>query len=110
LAPAVENLGLSTRQRAGGRLVLGVVAQTRRQIGNPPGAGLGHRNVLDLRSQPVDLDAKVLLEREFDRIIDRQAADDAGWLLGLALRQCRWLAECGQKKKRPGNVSNDVAH
>ena len=52
------------------------------QVRRPERPRLRDADVLNLRVEPLDPDAEVLLERQLDGVVDRQAADRFGWPAG----------------------------
>ena len=57
-----------------GGLLVELLTKLEVKLRDPETARLGDGDVLDLRVQPLDLDAEVLLERQLHRIVDRQPA------------------------------------
>ena len=82
--PRVGDLGLAagrTRWWTGCCVELFVRLDVR--VGAHDAARLGDGDVLNLRIEPLDLDAQVLLERQLHRLVDRQPAHRA-WLPATA--------------------------
>ena len=70
-----------------------VVEEAGGETRGPETSRLGDGDVLNLRIQPLDLNAEVLLEREPDGIFDRQPPDIRG-LPGLSERGRRRERDC----------------
>src|SRR3954451_12383759 len=91
-----EGAVLETRQDGAlRRLAVRVLVEARREVRRPERARLPDADVLDLRIDPLDADAQVLLEREPRRVVDGEPAHRGGGLhRGSA---CRRLQRVGQR-------------